>query len=142
MIIASTLAKFADTHARVGILPGWGLSQRLPRLIGIARAKELSFTGNTLTAAQACEWGLVNRVVEPEELLPTCMALAADMASCVPAVLRGYKKLIDDGYGMNLSDAMAMEVERSVESAKQASAALIAQRRDGVIERGREQSEK
>ena len=84
----------------------------------------------------------MNRVVEPEELLPTCRTLAADMASCVPAVLRGYKKLIDDGYGMKLSDAMAMEVERSVESAKQASAALIAQRRDGVIERGREQSEK
>ena len=56
--------------------------------------------------------------------------------------MRGYKKLIDDGYGMNLSDAMAMELERSVESGKQASAALIAQRRDGVIERGREQSEK
>ena len=142
MIIASVLARFADTHARVGILPGWGLSQKLPRLIGVARAKELSFTGNTLTAARAYEWGLVNRVVEPEELLPTCLALAADMASCVPAVLRGYKKLIDDGYGMNLSDAMAMELERSVESAKQASAALLARRRDDVIARGREQSEK
>ncbi|HNC68895.1 MAG TPA: enoyl-CoA hydratase-related protein, partial [Pseudomonadales bacterium] len=55
-IIASTSAKFADTHARVGILPGWGLSVRLPRLIGINRAKEISFTGNTVTAAQACEW--------------------------------------------------------------------------------------
>jgi enoyl-CoA hydratase len=62
VIIASSLAKFADTHARVGILPGWGLGVRLPRLIGINRAKELSFTGNTLTAAQAYEWGLVNRV--------------------------------------------------------------------------------
>jgi enoyl-CoA hydratase len=142
MIIASSRAKFADTHARVGILPGWGLSQKLPRLIGIARAKELSFTGNTLTAAQAYEWGLVNRVVEPEQLLPSCLALAADMVSCVPAVLRDYKKLIDDGYGMNLSDAMAMELERSVESAKQAGAALIAERRDAVLERGREQSEK
>jgi enoyl-CoA hydratase len=142
MMIASSQAKFADTHARVGILPGWGLSQKLPRLIGIARAKELSFTGNTLTAAQAYEWGLVNRVVEPEELLPTCRALAADMGSCVPAVLRGYKKLIDDGYGMNFADAMAMEVERAIESAKQATAALIAQRRDDVIARGRDQSEK
>jgi enoyl-CoA hydratase len=142
MIIASTRAKFADTHARVGVLPGWGLSQKLPRLIGIARAKELSLTGNTLTAEQACEWGLVNRVVEPEELLPTCLALAADMTSCVPAVLRGYKRLIDDGYGMNLADALVMELERSVESAKQASAASIDQRRDDVIARGREQSGK
>jgi enoyl-CoA hydratase len=142
IIIASNQAKFADTHARVGILPGWGLSQKLPRLIGIARAKEISFTGNTVTAAQACEWGLVNRVVEPDELLPTCLALAADMASCVPAALRGYKKLIDDGYGMNLADALVMELERSIESAKQATAALIAQRREAVIARGRDQSKK
>jgi enoyl-CoA hydratase len=140
MIIASTRAKFADTHARVGILPGWGLSQKLPRLIGIARAKEVSFTGNSIGAAQAYEWGLVNRVVEPEELLPTCQALAADMGSCVPGVVEGYKKLIDDGYGMTLSAAMALELERSVESAKRATAAMIAQRRDDVIARGRKQS--
>jgi len=87
MIIASSRAKFADTHARVGILPGWGLSQRLPRLIGIGRAKELSFTGNTLTAAQAYEWGLVNRVVEPEELLPTCLALASDIGPATHQVV-------------------------------------------------------
>src|SRR3972149_5676659 len=105
-IIASTQAKFADTHARVGILPGWGLSQKLPRLIGMARAKEISFTGNTITAAQAYEWGLVNRVVAPAELLPACRALAAEMASCVPAVLTGYKKLIDEGYGMPLPEAL------------------------------------
>jgi len=140
LIIASTRAKFADTHARVGILPGWGLSQKLPRLIGIARAKEISLTGNTIKAEQAYEWGLVNRVVEPEELLPTCKALATDMASCVPGVLKGYKKLIDDGYGMNLREAMALEVERSLESAKHATATMIAKRREGVISRGREQS--
>ena len=141
IIIASSRAKFADTHARVGILPGWGLSQKLPRLIGIGRAKEISLTGNTITAQQACDWGLVNRVVEPEALLPTCRGLAADMASCVPAVLREYKKLIDDGYAMNLQGAMAMEAERSVESAKRASAAMIATRRQAVFERGREQSD-
>jgi enoyl-CoA hydratase len=140
LIIASTRARFADTHARVGILPGWGLSQKLPRLIGIARAKELSFTGNTIKAEQAYEWGLVNRLVEPEELLPTCKALATDMASCVPGVLEGYKKLIDEGYGMNLREARALEVERSLESAKRATAAMIAKRREGVISRGREQS--
>ena len=140
VIIASTRARFADTHARVGILPGWGLSQKLPRLIGIARAKELSFTGNTIKAEQAYEWGLVNRLVEPEELLPTCKALATDMASCVPGVLEGYKKLIDEGYGMNLREARALEVERSLESAKRATAAMIAKRREGVISRGREQS--
>ena len=142
LIIASTNARFADTHARVGILPGWGLSQRLPRLIGIARAKELSFTGNTLLAAQACEWGLVNRVVEPEALLPTCQALAAQMASCVPKVLQDYKKLIDTGFGMHLPDALRYELAAGTASAKQISADTIAARREGVIARGREQSDR
>ncbi len=141
ILIASDQAKFADTHARVGILPGWGLSQKLPRLIGVARAKEVSFTGNTVTAAQAYEWGLVNRVVAPEALLPTCQALAADMTSCVPSILTGYKRLIDDGYGMDLSSAMLMENERAVASARQITAATIAERRGAVIDRGREQSE-
>lgn len=140
LIIASTQAKFADTHARVGILPGWGLSQKLPRLIGIARAKEISFTGNTITAAQAYDWGLVNRVVAPEELLPTCKALAAEMASCVPAVLKGYKKLIDAGYGMLLPDALRHERAAGIQSAKAATAAMIAARREGVLHRGRVQS--
>src|SRR6185503_12235272 len=88
VLIASTEARFADTHARVGIMPGWGLSQKLSRLIGISRAKELSLTGNYCSAEQACAWGLVNRVVAPAELLPVCRALAQDMLSCDPAVLR------------------------------------------------------
>jgi enoyl-CoA hydratase len=142
LIIASTQAKFADTHARVGILPGWGLSQKLPRLIGIARAKEISFTGNTVTAARAYEWGLVNRVVAPEELLPTCKAMAAEMASCVPAVLRGYKTLIDTGYGMPLPDALRYEKAAAIQSAKEISAATIAARREGVFARGRDQTQK
>jgi enoyl-CoA hydratase len=139
VIIASTQAKFADTHARVGILPGWGLSQKLPRLIGISRAKEISFTGNTVTAAQAYEWGLVNRVVAPEELLPTCKKLAAEMASCVPTVLKGYKKLIDTGFGMHLPEALRYEKAAGIESAKAVTADTIAARCDGVFARGRSQ---
>jgi enoyl-CoA hydratase/carnithine racemase len=137
LIIASTNAKFADTHARVGMLPGWGLSQKLPRLIGMARAKEISFSGNVLDAATAYDWGLVNRVVESEELLPTCVGLARDMASCVPHVLRGYKRLIDDGYGMPLPEALEYERRVAIESAKATSAATIASRRDEVRRRGR-----
>ena len=94
VLVASTHAVFADTHARVGIVPGWGLSQKLPRLIGIGRAKELSFTGNFMDAEQAERWGLVNRVVAPEELLPTCRCLAEDMLSCDPPSLRSYKQII------------------------------------------------
>ncbi|HEX4846857.1 MAG TPA: enoyl-CoA hydratase, partial [Novosphingobium sp.] len=62
ILIASENARFADTHARVGIMPGWGLSQKLSRMIGISRAKELSLTGNFIDAQTACAWGLVNRV--------------------------------------------------------------------------------
>ena len=78
-LIASTEARFADTHARVGVVPGWGLSQRLPRLIGINRAKELSLTGNFLNAQQACEWGLVNRVVSEPQLEAAVQQLVAQI---------------------------------------------------------------
>src|SRR5262249_56634240 len=98
VLIVSTAARFADTHARVGVMPGWGLSQKLARVIGIYRAKELSLTGNYLSAEQAEAWGLVNRIVPAEALLPTCEALARDMLSCVPEVVRRYKQVIDSGY--------------------------------------------
>jgi enoyl-CoA hydratase len=137
VLIASTEARFADTHVRVGVLPGWGLSQKLPRLIGISRAKELSLTGNPIDAEQALAWGLVNRVVPPEELLPTCRALAADMLSCDAEMLRGYKKLIDEGYGMAFADAMNHEGEAATGFAAGVTAAEIATRREGVMERGR-----
>lgn len=140
-LIASTEAKFADTHARVGMLPGWGLSQRLPRLIGISRAKEISFTGNFITAQQAEAWGLVNRVVSPEELLPTCKALAADIASCVPEVIRRYKRLIDEGYGMNFADASAHESAVALDWARATTSGNIATLREGVQERGRQQDQ-
>ncbi|MYE14133.1 MAG: enoyl-CoA hydratase, partial [Gammaproteobacteria bacterium] len=63
MLIAAPEAQFADTHARVGLLAGWGLSQRLSRIVGPNRARELSLTGNYLSAERAERWGLVNRVV-------------------------------------------------------------------------------
>ena len=109
LLIGSTEARFADTHARVGLVPGWGLSQKLSRLIGIHRAKEISFTGNFVSADQACAWGLLNRVVEPEDLLPVSRALASDMVSCVPEVLREYKRVIDHGFGTTFAEGMALE---------------------------------
>ncbi len=140
VLIASTEARFADTHARVGILPGWGLSQKLPRLVGESRAKEISFTGNFVDAEQALAWGLVNRVVEPDALLDHCRELGHAMASCVPTVLAEYKALIDRGLGMNLDAALEMEAAAAIESAKRASAAMIAARRKGVQERGRSET--
>jgi enoyl-CoA hydratase len=139
LLIASTEAKFADTHVRVGLLPGWGLSQKLSRLIGVSRAKEISLTGNYVGAEQAEAWGLVNRVVPPDELLPCCRALAADMASCPPGILEGYKRLIDEGYGMPLAQAMAHEAAAARESASVATASMLTSRREEVQKRGRKQ---
>ena len=137
VIIASEQARFADTHARVGILAGWGLSQRLPRLIGLSRAKELSLTGRPLFAQEAYEWGLVNRVVTADELLPSAIAMAEEMCACVPHIMREYKKLIDDGFSMPLNEAMVYEEKIAIESAKNAAAHLVASRREAVIEKGR-----
>ena len=113
VLIASENARFADTHARVGIMPGWGLSQKLSRLIGPYRAKELSLTGNFLDAATAADWGLVNRVVPAHQLVNIAKLLAADMATITPAFSRAYKKLIDDGYAATFGDGMKIENERS-----------------------------
>jgi enoyl-CoA hydratase len=140
ILIASTEARFADTHARVGILPGWGLSQILPRLVGISRAKEISLTGNFVPAEQAEAWGLVNRVVPPDELLPACKALATDMLSCDRKSLLGYKRLIDEGFGMTFAEAMEMEARVSTESAAKVTAEAIEHRREGIRNRGRSQT--
>ncbi|VWX57873.1 enoyl-CoA hydratase [Sphingorhabdus sp. 109] len=135
--IASTNARFADTHARVGIIPGWGLSQKLSRFIGLSRACELSFTGQFLDARTACDWGLVNNVHAPEELMPKARALAADMASIDPQFLKAYKKLIFDGYDRNFRDALALEKETTDAWNGNVSAEDVEQRRQAVIERGR-----
>jgi len=140
VLIASTEAKFADTHARVGILPGWGLSQKLSRTIGIYRAKELSFSGNFLGAEQALQWGLVNRVVAPEQLLETATALARDMQSCPRDVLRAYKRLIDDGAKIELGKALELEAVHSRAHIESVSQDQIRARRQSVQQRGREQN--
>jgi enoyl-CoA hydratase len=139
ILIASTDARFADTHARVGILPGSELSQKLSRLIGIYRAKELSFTGNFIGAAQAEAWGLVNRVVEPAELLSTCVAIANDILSCPQDMVQAYKKLIDDGFRMTFGEGIELERKTNYEHFKSVTPETIARRREGILERGRGQ---
>src|SRR5262249_22428864 len=140
LLIVSTAARFADTHARVGIMPGWGLSQRLSRTIGIYRAKELSLTGNYLSAEQADAWGLVNRVVAPEVLLDTCHAVARDMLSCAPEGMRRYKHVIDAGYADTSARGLAIESEASRAHARGVTPEALAARRAAVQQRGREQS--
>lgn len=140
MLIASTNARFADTHARVGVMPGWGLSQKLSRLIGLGRAKELSLTGNFLGAEAARDWGLVNRVVAPADLLPAAQALARDIASADPAMVRAYRALIDDGYALPYGEALALEHARSSAANRTVSADAVEARRLAVMKRGRERA--
>lgn len=139
ILICATTARFADTHARVGITPGWGLSQRLSRLIGPLRAKELSLSANFLDAKTAYEWGLVNRVVEPAELMPAARKLAEDIASIELDLLIEYKALIDDGFELSLRDGLALEHERSVVWNGAVTPEMIEARRAGVQARGRKQ---
>lgn len=140
ILIASENARFADTHARVGIMPGWGLSQKLSRMIGISRAKELSLSGNFLDAATACAWGLVNRVVPAEDLLPVAVKLAQDIAGVDPAMVAAYKRLIDEGYAMPFGQALAHEHAVSSAKNRQVSAEEVETNRRAVMERGRSQS--
>ncbi|MAG29271.1 MAG: enoyl-CoA hydratase [Deltaproteobacteria bacterium] len=139
LILVARGAKFLDTHARVGIVPGWGLSQRLPRRVGISRAKEISLSGNAVSAERAYEWGIANRICEPEALLAEARALASDMCSCVPDVMEQVKAMIDTGYSMHFDDAMAYELEVGIESSKQIDSAEIGKRRAAIMERGRKQ---
>ncbi|MCZ8172133.1 MAG: enoyl-CoA hydratase [Brevundimonas sp.] len=140
ILIASENARFADTHARVGIMPGWGLSQKLSRMIGISRAKELSLTGNFLDAQTACAWGLVNRVVAADALLPAARQLATDIASADPGMVQGYKRLIDEGYALPFGEAMALEHRTSSARNATVSGNEVEARRLAVMDRGRSQS--
>ena len=139
VLIASTNARFADTHARVGIMPGWGLSQRLSRVIGPYRAKELSLTGNFLDAQTACDWGLVNRVVAPEELMPTALKLAADMATIPAETLSLYKKIIDEGYALPFGAALKHETAISAPHNRAVTPEMVEARRAAIQARGRTQ---
>lgn len=140
VLIGSPEARFADTHARVGILPGWGLSQKLPRLIGINRAKLVSLTGNFIEAEEAERWGLLARVVPADGLVAAAQDLARDMASCVPEAMRAVKSLIDEGFAMTYGDSRKHETRVSVEWVKTVSANDVATRRAGIQARGRAQT--
>jgi enoyl-CoA hydratase len=88
VLVASERARFADTHLRVGVMPGGGLSVLLPRRVGPGKAFEMVLTGAVLDAASALACGLVDRVVAHDELLPTAVALASAMGEMEPATLR------------------------------------------------------
>lgn len=95
--IASTQAKFAESFVKLGLVPGDGGAWLLPRVIGLARAAEMSFTGQIIDAQQALAWNLVSRVVAPEELLPSARELARQISGNPPHAVRLAKRLMREG---------------------------------------------
>jgi len=95
----------------LGIIPGCGGTQNLPRAAGSRRAKEILFTGSPFTAQEGLEWGIVNKVVEQAELLPETLKVAARMAGNGPLALRQAKRSVNLGMGTDLNTALGIEVE-------------------------------
>ncbi|MEM9565648.1 MAG: enoyl-CoA hydratase [Actinomycetota bacterium] len=141
LLIASERAAFADTHARVGVMPGWGLTPLLVDAVGVRRAREISLSGNFVSADLAERWGLVNRVVAHDELLPTVYALAADIAgndqAGVRRMLATYAEQTDD----RLATAWRLEGEASAAFRGEIEfrPAEVEARRQAILERGRSQ---
>ncbi|QLL09288.1 enoyl-CoA hydratase [Mycobacterium vicinigordonae] len=137
ILIASEQARFADTHARVGLLPTWGLSVRLPQKVGVGLARRMSMTGDYISAADALRAGLVTQVVPHDQLLSTARQVAASIVgnnqSAVRALLASYHRIDDAqiGGGLWLEAAAARQFKTSGDD--------IAANRDAVLQRGRAQ---
>jgi enoyl-CoA hydratase len=137
-LVASERAKFGDTHARVGVMPGWGMTVLLPQAIGVRRAREMSFTGNFLSAEEALHFGLVNHVVAHEELLPFTRRLAADIIGNdqdgVRQIRTTYAAIAhdDDAWEQEARDSRAWQ--RTMFSADK-----VAERRAAIQARGQSQ---
>ena len=116
ILIASEKAVLGLPEVNLGLIQGFGGTQRLPRLIGKARAKELIFTGEALKAQKACEIGLVNRVVPQEELLPEAEKVAQLISAKGPVALTLAKRAIESGYDVPLSEGCKKEIDAFVES--------------------------
>ncbi|MFP6705378.1 MAG: enoyl-CoA hydratase-related protein [Alphaproteobacteria bacterium] len=110
-IYAADSARFALTEVTLGIIPGCGGTQNLPRAAGSRRAKEILYTGTPFTAAEGLEWGIINKVTSAEELLPAALETAARMAGNGPLALRQLKRSVNLGMGTDLTTALGIEVE-------------------------------
>ena len=106
-IVASDQARFADTHARLNVVPAWGLSALLPRAVGVRKARELSLTGNFVGADEVLRIGLVNHVVPHDELLPFTLRLAGEITDAPAAAT--LLDLYDRGQDLSVNAALALE---------------------------------
>jgi enoyl-CoA hydratase/carnithine racemase len=107
--IASNTSRFGLTEVTRGIMPGFGGTQRLPRTVPLPVAMEILLTGRHCTAQEAERWGLVNRVVEPEQTLPAAREVAAAIAANAPLAVRATKEAVMRGQAMHLEDGLRFE---------------------------------
>ncbi len=138
-LVASDLAFFGDTHARVGVMPAGGMSVFLPAAVGVRRAKEMSLTGNFLSATDALGAGLVNHVVPHADLLPTAQRLGVDIAGNDQAAVRNLKQLYDANEKVTVGEGI--EQEQRYFRAWRLDPAEIGRRREQVIGRGQSQTD-
>lgn len=139
ILIASEQARFADTHARVGLLPTWGLSVRLPQKVGVGMARRMSLTGDYLSATDALRAGLVTEVVPHADLLPTARAIAAAIVGnnqrAVRSLLESYHRIDEAQTG----GPLWLEADAARRWMASATGDDIAANRAAVLERGRAQ---
>jgi enoyl-CoA hydratase len=137
-LIASERAKFGDTHTRVGVMPGWGMTVLLPQAIGVRRAREMSFTGNFMSAEEALQFGLVNHVVPHDQLIPFTRSIAKDICGNdqdgVRQIRSTYAAIAhdDDGWEQEARDSRMWQ--RTMFSAEK-----VAERRAAIQARGKSQ---
>ena len=109
MRIASQVAIFGQPEVKLGVIPGFGGTQRLSRLVGKGRALDLCLTGRTIKADEALQWGLVSEVVEPEKLLERALMILKNLAKLAPVALKSVMTTIDRGFDLSLDDALELE---------------------------------
>ncbi|CAA0093152.1 putative enoyl-CoA hydratase echA8 [Zhongshania aliphaticivorans] len=108
-LYASSTARFGDTHAKVGVMPTWGMSQRLSRLVGINRAREMSLSGQLIDVQTAFDWGMVNKICSPDSLLEETMEKAKQIAANRTSAVMGIRKLMNNGWATTLTEGLSFE---------------------------------
>jgi enoyl-CoA hydratase len=111
IVVASDRATFADTHAKFGLMPFWGMSALLPERVGVAKARELSLTGRPVDAAEALRIGLADHLVGHDDLLRFTHDLAGAIAAADPDSVVGMQRLYDEGRGRTVDERLALELE-------------------------------
>ena len=117
-IVASKKAKFGLPEVSLGLIPGYGGTQRLARSIGKAKARMITLTGDIYGAQEAYDWGIVVRVTTPDQLIPECVQLAEKIAAQSPTALALAKRSINEGFDLSQYEGMKLEAEIFAETFK------------------------